>query len=89
MKKTKYKYIPINIYRLTLTVFVGALSLVLLMTAAVGAIYLATFGVGLLGLVGIYLLLDMIQKQIDGLSLEKVIKFYFLQLRWIKKKHKL
>ena len=48
---------------LTLTVFMGALSLVLLMTAAVGAIYLATFGVGLLGLVGIYLLLDMIQKQ--------------------------
>lgn len=48
---------------LALTVFMGALSLVLLMTAAVGAIYLATFGVGALGLVGICLLLVMIQKQ--------------------------
>ena len=48
---------------LALTVFMGALSLVLLMIAAVGAIYLATFGVGALGLVGICLLLVMIQKQ--------------------------
>ncbi len=53
---------------LVLSAFLGAMTLILLLTAAVGAIYFATFGVGALGLLGLLAILGMCYMAIDVLK---------------------